>query len=554
MRKFIGVTTVLIFFLTALYAENTEYTNNSFARLSYISGNSYIQKATDLNFEEGEVNMPVTEGDRLGTTDGRVEIYLGKGNYIRLDSNTKVDFLQLPKAGSDLTRIRIWSGNVYLCMDSLEREKSMEIHTSDVSFYLLDSGNYRIDVRENAETEIFVFQGMIEAAGESNSVLVKDAQRLEVIEGHFTSRPTRFHAASEDSFDRWSENREAEIRKHISEPYLPEELEDFEYELSSYGEWDYVPSYGNVWIPRGVHTDWRPYYYGRWTWMGNVGWTWISYHPWGWVTSHYGRWHWNVGLGWYWIPTRIWGPAWVSWYGGYNHYGWAPMSYYGYPGYIINNVYYGRGSSYFPYDSRSVTVVHKSQLQARNISKVSLNSEETKKVRNLNLSQRAPSVKPAKTRISVQKLDGNKVFLGSRDGNVRYKPGTQFRNKDSGLNKTENARSYKSSGERRYYNKKLGYPSSPDITSRKYSSSSRSSRSNSSRSRFYNRISSRDKTNRSSSRRYSNNRNSRNSSSKRIGSSSSRTKSRSSSTSRKRSSSSSQSRSKSKSGKTKKKK
>ena len=50
--------------------------------------------------------MPVAEGDRIGTTDGRAEIYLGKKNYLRLDQNTKIDFLALPKKDAELIRLR----------------------------------------------------------------------------------------------------------------------------------------------------------------------------------------------------------------------------------------------------------------------------------------------------------------------------------------------------------------------------------------------------------------------------------------------------------------
>ena len=58
----------------------------------------------------------------------------------------------------------------------LEREKSIEIHSSDVSVYLMEAGLYRADVRQNIETEVFVFNGMLEAAGNSDSHLLNEAQ------------------------------------------------------------------------------------------------------------------------------------------------------------------------------------------------------------------------------------------------------------------------------------------------------------------------------------------------------------------------------------------
>jgi hypothetical protein len=412
MRKTTGILIAILFFFSLSNAEEIQYTNNSFARLTYVKGDIYIQRSTDLGYEEGVVNMPVSEGDRMGTTDGRAEIYLGNGNYVRLDNETKVDFLTLPKIESELITIRVWTGNIYFRVRDLGEEKNIEIHTPDVSIYVLDNGLYRIDVRQGSETEIFVFEGMLEAAGESDSILINNEQRVEVASGRFTSQPTRFYAVAEDSFDRWSEHRDSQLRKRMAKSYLPEELEDFEYELSTNGEWVYMAPHGHVWVPGGIDIYWRPYYYGRWTWLPLCGWTWIAYEPWGWCTHHYGRWHWRYGLGWYWIPTRVWGPAWVSWYWGYDYFGWAPLSYYGYPGVIINNVYYGRfRGRYYPHNSRALTVIHKNQLKARNVSKVALSKKSVESLGKISLSRQKLPLRPGASKISVERLDGKKVLL-----------------------------------------------------------------------------------------------------------------------------------------------
>jgi len=411
MKKLSSLAIVFVFSLSLISAEETSYTNYSFARLSYVAGNIYIQRAADLGYEEGVVNMPVSEGDRLGTTDGRAEIYLGKSNYLRLDHNTKIDFLNLPKRGYDLIKIRVWSGNIYFNVNFLEKEKNIEIHTSDVSIYVLDKGLYRIDVRENNETEIFVFQGLVEAAGEEGSVLIKNEQRLKVTKGHFTSRPAHFYAAADDSFDRWSEYRDSQINKRVARRYLPEELEDFEYELANHGYWAYLRPYGYVWVPRGLTPGWRPYYHGRWVWLPLCGWTWLSSEPWGWCAYHYGRWHWSIGLGWYWIPTTIWGPGWVNWYWGYDYFGWAPLSYYGYPVVIIGDVFYPRyWDRYYPYNSRALTVIHKNQLRARNVSKDALSQDSIKKLGKISLSKKSPIPKPVANKVTVEKL-GDKKFI-----------------------------------------------------------------------------------------------------------------------------------------------
>jgi len=226
MKKITAI--LFIFLLTFSYAGTQEYdyTNHSFARLSYITGNTFIQNVSDLANKEGIVNMPVMEGDRVRTTDGRAEIYMRNGTYLRLDNNTKIDFLNIPKQGNDMTQVRLWSGNIYFSIGKLEKEKNVEIHASDVSFYILDRGLYRIDIRENSETIISVFQGMVEAASESGSVLIKESQKMEIFQGQFTSRPKSFTPAADDSFDRWIEYRDTQVRKRMANNYLREELDD----------------------------------------------------------------------------------------------------------------------------------------------------------------------------------------------------------------------------------------------------------------------------------------------------------------------------------------
>lgn len=393
---------------------DTRYINSSFARISYIAGNTYIQRAQDLGYEEGELNAPVSEGDRIGTTDGRAEISLGKRNYVRLDQNTKIDFAALPRRDSVLIRLRQWAGHMYLVVGTLETEKSIEILTDDATFYILDKGLYRIDIRENGETEILVFQGLVEAAGADGSMLVKNAQRISLTDGRFRGRPSSFFAAAaEDSFDRFNSGRNAILQRSIGRGNLSGDLSEYASELDENGDWIDMPEYGNVWVPRGLGSDWRPYSFGRWMWLPLAGWCWVPYESWGWAPFHYGRWQWGMGYGWYWIPMNVWGPAWVDWWWGPEYWGWAPLSYWGYPGILINNVYYGRNwRGDYPFNSRALTAIRKDQLQAKNVQKIALSADALKGVSKITMTNRMPDVRPTPhARISVEPMEGGRVIL-----------------------------------------------------------------------------------------------------------------------------------------------
>jgi uncharacterized membrane protein YgcG len=487
--------------------EEPKYTNESFARLRYISGSAYIQKGAEQSFEDGVVNMPIEEGDRLGTTDGRAELYLGKKTYLRLDNNTKLEIISLPKKGSDLTRLRVLRGNIYLSVNRLDEEKTIEVHTPDVSFYVLDEGLYRIDVLENRKTDIYVFRGVIEAAGEEGSLLLKSEQSIAVAEGRFSGRPVRFMAVAEDAFDRWSEDRESGLAVQLATRRLPGELEDFEAELEESGDWTWINPYGWAWVPGGVGPDWRPYYNGSWMWMSLGGWTWLPYDPWGWVTFHYGRWGWYGGLGWYWLPGTIWGPGWVGWWWGPDYCAWAPLGWGNYPMVIVDNWYYPNWNRpYYPYNSRALTVIRKDQLRAKDISGAALRGDALKNFDKITLTAQGRALKPASGQGTAKKAGGAPapgaertikspavkgmgpatpptVRPADRSGQTAGASSGERRIRSNDSSQAQGSDTPRKQAGSTIRKDSFGYPASPDITIKKFSDRSRTS--SSIRNRFY---------------------------------------------------------------------
>lgn len=423
MKKYLAFVACFIFFFSFAFSSSQEgYYSYSFARLNYVKGDVYIERSEDLGYEEGVVNLALVEGDKLGTQEGRAEVHFGRKNYLRINSFTQIDFADLPSRGDDLIKLHLLSGEIFLRINFLEREKGFEVHTPDASFYILDEGLYRFDVRENKETELSVYEGAAEAAGEEGSVLVRSEEKLIAAHGYFQSDPISFYADYEDSFGSWNRSRETLHNRVVTRRYLPSELDEYEVELANNGRWVYERPYGYVWAPYVHHNQWRPYFYGRWVWYPIIGWTWVSYEPWGWCVYRYGRWHWRVGLGWYWIPTRYWGPAWVHWYRGYDYIGWSPLSYYGYPGVIVNNRFYGHYyDRYYPLHSRALTVVRKNQLQARRISKAALSQNSVAKLGKISLSSRQPPGRSALNKSRIRNSVAEKAL--SRSNIRRVKKG-----------------------------------------------------------------------------------------------------------------------------------
>ncbi|UCH97892.1 MAG: FecR domain-containing protein, partial [Candidatus Aminicenantes bacterium] len=304
------------------------YDDAKVLRVKYTQGEAYVKRSYDEGFEEAALNLPIFEKDIAGTTEGRLEVYLGRLNYVRLDFDTEVVFDKVPALRKTDLNLRVIRGGVYLDIENLDYERDIEIQTPDCGIFVLERGLYRINVSEGGRTEVYVYDGIAEVAGDNYSRNVRENQKIVMFNGQVKERPFYFYSTDTDEFDRWNRDRNNIVgyARYSSSRYLDDGYEEYEYELSRHGRWRYHSTYNNyIWIPYSVHADWRPYYHGRWIWHPFYGHTWMSFDSWGFFTHHYGRWHWDPIYHWHWIPGYHWSPAWVSWFWDDYYYGWCPL-------------------------------------------------------------------------------------------------------------------------------------------------------------------------------------------------------------------------------------
>lgn len=139
------------------------------------------------------------------------------------------------------------------------------------------------------------------------------------------------------------------------------------------------------------------------------------------------------------------------------------MSYYGYPGVVVNNVYYSRyADQYYPHYSDGLTVIRKSQLQAPNISRVSLDHESVQKIGKISLSKNPPIARPEHKNVTVEKLSENKVILYKSEKSTEFKEITRETQQET-IKYPDLLR------ERDEIQKRSSYPSSPKIALKKLS-------------------------------------------------------------------------------------
>jgi hypothetical protein len=429
MKKTLITIVSLLLLSGACWSDDTEtnaneakyYDNAKVVRIKSVEGEGFVKRSYEEGDEEATADLPLFEKDTLGTTDGRLAVYLGRLNYLRLDADSVVVLEKVPQLRrTDLT-VRLEQGSIYLDIENLDREKGIEIQTADCGIFLLDKGVYRVNSGVDGRTEVIVLEGLAEVAGDEDSRNVRENQKIVMVRGNVEERPYYFYASDKDDFDNWNEgqNREQGYARYGTSRYLQSGYEDYEYEMSRAGRWTYMSEFNSYgWTPNYANSDWRPYDNGRWVWNPYYGYVWTSYDTCGWFTHHYGRWNWSYNGGWCWIPSYHWSPAWVSWFGDSNYYGWSPLSWWNRPIVIINNRWdrnfdYHRG---IPHHSRSTIIIRKNELSAANIHRVVLNRDALGQNAGGTIAYRgsAPGDRPALNKVTV---------INARGRSVTYKQG-----------------------------------------------------------------------------------------------------------------------------------
>ena len=297
------------------------------ARLSFVSGGVTYSRGDDPDeWDDAVENVPLTAGDRVyAPADGRAELELSSGNFVRLAPRSYVSTVNL---SDDIKQFYLGEGSASFNIRRLASEEDFEIDTPNVAVTFEEPGLYRVAVHENGDSRITVRRGRATVAANGRQIAVENSEiRI------YGSDSPRFEIAglpAPDSFDRWVDERNFLFDRAYADAYryASEDIVGAA-DLNEYGRWEDIPEYGYAWTPAVVAAGWAPFSNGRWYWQDPWGWNWISNERWGWATSHYGRWV-PYRSRWYWVPVRprtrvFYAPANVEFVRVGDNIGWFPL-------------------------------------------------------------------------------------------------------------------------------------------------------------------------------------------------------------------------------------
>ena len=336
-------------------------------RLGTVDGNVQVQHAAppavgaapaapQPGWEPALANMPLEQGDTLGTGDGVAEIEFENGATGYLGDNSALQFTVLSAADTGLiTRLTLVQGSArfYANVDG----GVFEVLSGGVIVTLRERGDFRVDSYSDG-ISVSVFKGGVSVATPL-APAASGSQTTDLTQGQMLS----FHNANpqalditplpnQDQLDAWAEYSSAVIAEgarnalNYMTPGTPASPYTYPYGMSDlydYGSWYNIPGYGWAWRPFGVNsTSWEPFSNGIWRLAPHHGFAWVSFETWGWLPYHFGNWI-HASEGWAWVPgtSKQWQPATVGWVRVGNQVGWVPRAPGDQPNKLPTNMKYG---------------------------------------------------------------------------------------------------------------------------------------------------------------------------------------------------------------------
>jgi hypothetical protein len=167
--------------------------------IHYVEGQVYVgDQLVETKFG---VFPEVKENQQLKTEEGRAEVLLTPGVFLRLGENSS--FRMITNRLID-TRLEFLSGSAIIEAEDIGKDNSVTVVYGDAAVHPTKKGVYRFDSRDN---ELRVYDGLAEVTAGGHTV--------EVREGHSIALDTlavhKFDKTVTDALNRWSERRDGYV-------------------------------------------------------------------------------------------------------------------------------------------------------------------------------------------------------------------------------------------------------------------------------------------------------------------------------------------------------
>jgi len=237
--------------------------------INAVSGRTGVQTQGSTEWQQLTIKDNLEAGDMVKTgIDGRVEMLLNPGAYLRVGGNTEFELTNNSLENLELRLIR--GTSIVEATGTENTELMINITTPHTKMAIIRRGLYRVNVVPGDATELIVRKGRVLLS--DSQIKVKGGRKL-IFSGHTFSMAKLEKADKEkDAIENWSKERAetvAKANRRIS-------FRDLNMALASFGDrWSRGFSSGSsgVWVfnPRFQCYTFLPYYFGWGNWGSPYG-------------------------------------------------------------------------------------------------------------------------------------------------------------------------------------------------------------------------------------------------------------------------------------------
>ena len=165
--------------------------------VNIVEGNAFFKRGKS-DWDALIAGDELRPGDSVRTeADGRVEILLSPGSFLRLAENSEFVF-----SSTSIYNLKLKIVRGSAIVEASAVDSSLEVTAGDSRFSIMQNGIYRFNVDADGKAQALVRKGRLLLAGE----IVKDGKKAVVANGA-SPLITAFDKKAEDSFDIWSKTR-----------------------------------------------------------------------------------------------------------------------------------------------------------------------------------------------------------------------------------------------------------------------------------------------------------------------------------------------------------
>jgi FecR-like protein len=263
--------------------------------INAITGQADVHAKGESDWQQLSITDDLDEGDRVRTAnDGRVEILLNPGSYLRVGGDSEVELLNNTLANLEVRLLRGTAIVEATGADGLEL--NINISTPHTKLAIVRQGLYRLNVIPNDATELIVRKGRVILSDSHTKVkggnkVVFSATNVSV------AKLTKEEKKVQENIDTWSKERAQALAKangRINNRMLTSAF-------ASFRDWDPFSRSNGLWFYNsrlGCYT-FLPFYYGWGSPYGNSYSTSIysPYFGFGYPTGGRGSWPQGNGNG-----------------------------------------------------------------------------------------------------------------------------------------------------------------------------------------------------------------------------------------------------------------